>query len=94
MNLVATEGTVASYHDPSFYLPGHLASDAPGRHPGRIVRIDYDPIDGWRANRHDSYLKTGAAIPLRQISMVSARIVTIRTTVPWEQDLIIENVGY
>lgn len=80
MNL-ADEGTVADFGDPSFYLPGKLASDADGVYGGRIVRIRYRDEDGWTLD-HDGYAKTKGRIPTSQIDLVSPKIETVRSTAP------------
>lgn len=77
MNLSQTEGTVADLGNPSFYLPGRLASSEPGDYPGRIVRIDYHDEDGWRYDPIDGYVKTNDPIPFERISMVSPVITTV-----------------
>lgn len=76
MNLTADEGTVASPRDPSWYLPDPLATKTDAAH-GRIVRIKFDPADGWKRNKSDGYLKTDAEIPLDRIDMVSPKITNL-----------------
>lgn len=76
MNL-GPEGTVAALEDPSFYLPGKLASDNPGVYQGRIVKIRLDAEDGWKLDR-DGYVKTQQEIPLERIEVVSPRLVGTR----------------
>jgi len=80
MNL-ADEGTVADFTDPSFYLPGKLASDADGVYPGRIVRIRYRDQDGWILDR-DGYAKTHEPIPMGQVDLVSPVIETEKSGTP------------
>jgi len=87
MNLASSEGTVASYGDPSFYLPGQLASNKPGHYAGRILRIDYDPSDGWRHDQRDSYLKTSRPVPIERVGMISPKIVVIRGPRPHDQEI-------
>jgi hypothetical protein len=78
MNLVNTEGTVAAFSDPSFYLPGKLASSKPGVHRGRIIRIRYRDADGWIYDS-DGYVKTNKRIPFEQID-AAPRVNTVRDT--------------
>ena len=73
MNLSPDEGTVAKVSDPSFYLPGNLASQQGRTHVGRIARIDYTDDDGWYSD-HDTYAKTQEQIPLERISAVTEPI--------------------
>jgi len=79
MNLIATEGTVASFDDPSFYLPGKLASDPVGNYFGRIIRLRYTDDDDWHIDRYDGYAKTQKQIPLVRIDCISPLIVTCVT---------------
>jgi GNAT superfamily N-acetyltransferase len=64
MNLEATEGTVVTNHDPSFYLPQKIGER------GRIVALNYQPEDQWRVDT-DGYAKTNARIPAERIRQVS-----------------------
>jgi DNA topoisomerase-1 len=81
MNLSQAEGTVAAVVDPTFYLPGKLASDENGDYPGRLVKIALDPEHGWHYDR-DGYVKTSQPIPIKQIVDVSPPIITERRTRP------------
>lgn len=74
MNLSNTEGTVTALSNPSFYLPGNLASDKPGTYEGRILRIKYRDEDGWRHDR-DDYVKTSQPVPVSQVDMISPKLV-------------------
>lgn len=82
MNLSMDEGTVASHRDPSWYLPGDLASDQPGEYAGRVVKIKVKEGDGWHIDGRDSYIKTSQPIPVDRIEMVSPKIVKTRTHTP------------
>jgi DNA polymerase III epsilon subunit-like protein len=64
MNLTDDEGTVTDAGNPSWYLPNGLGM------AGRIIRIKYDPEDGWRRD-HDSYIKTDEPIPISRIDAVT-----------------------
>jgi hypothetical protein len=79
MNLSQAEGTVTAITDPTFYLPGKLASNSDGDYPGRLVKIALDPGHPWRYDR-DGYVKTNEPIPMKQIVDVSPPIVTDRRT--------------
>jgi len=79
MNL-ADEGTVASLTDPTFYLPGKLASSAKGEHLGRVIRIKYTEADGWKLD-HDGYVKSHARIPIDRIDAAPQFKVT-KGTIP------------
>ena len=68
MNLSMDEGTVAALQDPSYYLPGKLASDKPGTYRGRIIKIRL--TDKWRRDT-DGYMKTSERIPLDEIVQTS-----------------------
>jgi ribosomal protein S18 acetylase RimI-like enzyme len=74
MNL-AEEGTVAAVNDPTFYLPGKLASSEPGEHLGRVVRIEYRDEDGWLLDR-DGYVKTPQPIPMERIDAAPQFVTT------------------
>ena len=78
MNLSSSEGTVAAFTDPSFYLPGHLASNKAGEYEARIIRIKYSDDDKWRLDKIDGYAKTNSAIPFSRVDMVSPKIVITR----------------
>lgn len=78
MNLSPDEGTVMSKDNPSFYLPGKLASDQPGVYTGRIIRVRLRPEDGWRYD-HDGYLKTKKPVPITQIDAVSPPLTGTRS---------------
>ncbi len=92
MNIVSSEGLCASHSDPSFYLPGKLASDHLGEHVGRIIRIAYDPFDEWRVDGADGYIKTNAQVPFSRIDMVSPLLVTYcpNMTRPWLREVRVE----
>ena len=64
LNLDPTEGLNTSLEMSTFYLP-----QVGG---GRVIRIDYDPSDGWWVDT-DGYVKLdpGAQISLDRVSMVS-----------------------
>ena len=76
MNLSQTEGTVAALTNPTWYLPGNLASDAEGDHPGRLLRIAYNDADGWRLDPVDGYVKTNERIPIDRVDAISPPIIT------------------
>jgi hypothetical protein len=78
LNLYASEGTVTAWNTiPTFYLPGRLYSDPPGDYIGRIIRITYDPADGWKMDpKGDEYIKTQQPIPLSRITWTTPPIVT------------------
>jgi hypothetical protein len=73
MNLSSDEGTVTALSNPSYYLPGALASDKPGTYHGRIIRIRYRDEDGWRHDR-DDYVKTSKPVPIEQVDMVTPKL--------------------
>jgi hypothetical protein len=73
MNL-GDEGTVAALSDPTWYLPGGLASNPPGTYTGRLLRIRYSDEDGWIHDPADGYVKTQQPIPIERIDMVSPPI--------------------
>ena len=77
MNLVNTEGLVTSHEDPSWYLPGKLASNPDGEYPGRVIRIRVESSDGWKVDT-DGYIKTNEHLPFSRIDMVSPKIVTVK----------------
>jgi len=77
MNLVNSEGLVTSHEDPTWYLPGKLASNSDGEYPGRVIRIKVEPLDGWKVDT-DGYVKTNVHIPFSRIDMVSPKIVTVK----------------
>jgi predicted ABC-type ATPase len=74
MNLSQAEGTVTAFSNPSYYLPGALASDKPGTYEGRIIRIGYRDEDGWRHDT-DDYVKTSKPVPASRIDMVTPKLV-------------------
>jgi TP901 family phage tail tape measure protein len=80
MNLDAREGTVAAFTDPTWYLPGKLASSKQGEHLGRVLRIKYRDSDGWLLDS-DGYAKTQSAIPMSQIDL-APQFKTTKGTVP------------
>lgn len=78
MNLAEYEGTVASASsNVNFYLPGGLFSDGVagqiGQAQGRVLRIDFDPADGWWVDT-DGYVKTNGQIPIERVGKTSPRI--------------------
>jgi 2'-5' RNA ligase len=77
MNL-ADEGTVAAFTDPTFYLPGKLASNKDGVYPARLLKIAYRDEDGWKLDT-DGYVKTPLPIPMSQI-VDTLRLVVHRET--------------
>lgn len=76
MNLAPDEGTVAAFNDPSFYLPGKLASSKQGIYQARIVKIRLSPH--WRLD-DDGYVKTNDQIPIESIEEVSPLLQGERT---------------
>ena len=71
MNLSQAEGTVTALSDPTFYLPGKLASNPDGDYPGRVIKIALRPEDGWKLDR-DGYVKTSQPVSVNQIVRVLA----------------------
>jgi len=57
------EGLNAARDLSTFYLP-KLGS-------GRVLRIQYDPADGWRVDPADGYIKTHSPVPASRIDLVS-----------------------
>lgn len=74
MNLSPTEGTVAALDNPSFYLPGKLASSEVGLYKGRIVKFRLQSEDGWIRDR-DGYIKSQKKIPLSSVDEISPTLV-------------------
>jgi 2'-5' RNA ligase len=73
-NLAAAEGMVTEVGNPVAYLP------STGQ--GRILRIRYDPADGWSADPADEYVKAGRAkIPFGRVDLVSPVIDRERTRI-------------
>ena len=64
MNIADNEGTVAADRDPSFYLPNGVGEQ------GRIMRIAFDPEDGWWKDS-DGYWKTPHQVPLDRVDMTT-----------------------
>jgi len=85
MNLAKSEGTVASDSNPSWYLPGMLASDGPGVYRGRLVKIRRS--EKWAKDKADGYWKTNAEIPASEIDQVSPTLRREVWTGPQERKL-------
>lgn len=84
MNLIATEGTVAAFRDPTYYLPGKLASSPMGEHLGRVLRIQYHDEDGWLLDT-DGYVKTPERVPFDRVD-AAPQFSVLKTTRPSSYD--------
>lgn len=62
-NISDAEGTNADWTPETSYLPKDR--------PGRLIRMKYDPSDGWFTITYDQYVRTRGQVPIERVDLVS-----------------------